>query len=397
MSPRILFVSEFPAGHGHGPRYRSANTLAGLRQVGDVSIAYLPFDEPPTPWPASNEVPTFPAQVSSGWTAGVDDWIRWLRSPLPTAGAYENESELRRQLRPIVQRNWDLVWTFRIRPQRLLAPALDPATPTIVDLDDLNDRFIDAELAAMGPPIGRRRSRIWLRHQLDRRRWRRVQEAVADEVARVVVVTDDDVRHLGVSNAVAITNGYPDRPVVSHRRSSAPVMVFIGGFFYRPNEDAARFLATEVLPLVKETEPEATLALVGAAGGGVERLAAEIRGVDYRGFVDDLDGCFAEATAIMTPLRFGAGSRVKVAEAMATGVPLVTTGFGAAGYDLEPGRHALFAESARETADAVVRLHRTPELRERVVVEAKTHYLARFESGKVQSAVAQLAREVIGN
>lgn len=110
------------------------------------------------------------------------------------------------------------------------------------------------------------------------------------------------------------------------------VVLFVAGFAHPPNEDAALWLAREIMPELRTLVPEARLAIVGSAPtDAVRGLAA--RDIVLRADVDDaeLADWYATARVAAVPLRFGAGVKLKVVEALTHGLPLVTTPIGAQG------------------------------------------------------------------
>lgn len=133
-------------------------------------------------------------------------------------------------------------------------------------------------------------------------------------------------------------------------------LIFVGGFSHAPNVDAAIWLVREILPRIRARYPRLPLALVGSnPSEAVQALAGD--GVEVTGFVpdDELDRRYANARVAICPLRFGAGVKLKVVEAMHRGVPLVTTPTGAQGLE---GIEAVcdVAEQPDAIATAVLRL-----------------------------------------
>jgi glycosyltransferase involved in cell wall biosynthesis len=154
-------------------------------------------------------------------------------------------------------------------------------------------------------------------------------------------------------------------------------LLFVGNFRHRPNEDGVRFLIREVWPKVREELPGVELLLVGdGAPHEFSQLAAE--GVRLLGYVPDIDPLFARARVFVAPIRFGAGVKGKIGEALAYAIPLVTTTVGAEGMSLRDGEEALIADTAPEFAAAVVRLYRDAELWRRLASNAHAHVERHF-------------------
>lgn len=164
-------------------------------------------------------------------------------------------------------------------------------------------------------------------------------------------------------------------PVAEPRRvGSTPVFVFLGLLSLPHNDDGLRWFLTSVWPLVQATAPDARLRVIGrSARPELVELAEGFNGtVSVEGYVPDLSAALAEATALVNPLRFGSGIKLKVMEALARGVPVVSTAIGADGIRSgddagilvadEPARfaelmHALTDEQANARASAAATAH----------------------------------------
>ncbi len=133
-------------------------------------------------------------------------------------------------------------------------------------------------------------------------------------------------------------------------------ILFVAGFGHPPNVDAAVWLANDVMKLIWEKVPDATLSLVGANPTGAVRSLASVR-IEVTGRVseDELRARYARARIAMVPLRMGAGVKSKVVEALREGLPLVTTHVGAQGLPGIEERIAI-ADEARGLADAAAPL-----------------------------------------
>lgn len=170
-------------------------------------------------------------------------------------------------------------------------------------------------------------------------------------------------------------------------------LVFVGNLAYRPNWEAARRLAREILPLVRRKVPEATLALVGAdPPERVRRLAGE--GVVVTGTVDDVGPWLSRARTLVSPLEWGAGMKNKILEAMAAGTPVVATPESCDGIELEHGEHALLAEGPRALAEAAVRVLSDGVLADRLAVASRRLVAARYGWPRVIDRFEALYREL---
>ncbi|MER3514494.1 MAG: glycosyl transferase family 1, partial [Chloroflexota bacterium] len=141
-------------------------------------------------------------------------------------------------------------------------------------------------------------------------------------------------------------------------------LVFTGKMDFRPNVDAALWLAHDILPRVRQAHPEATLAIVGQRPSPAVARLAKQPGVIITGRVEDVRPYIAGAQVYVAPLRMGSGTRLKLLEAMAMGAAIVSTRLGAEGLPVESGRHLLLADTSADFAQAVTALLDAPAQRQ---------------------------------
>ena len=133
--------------------------------------------------------------------------------------------------------------------------------------------------------------------------------------------------------------------------------------FWPPNVDGVLWFARTVYPLVKAQVPDTHLALVGARPPtSVQRLHADDASIAVPGYVDDPQPYLEASAALIVPVRAGGGMRVKILEALARGLPIVSTTIGYEGIALTPGEHLLVGDTPEAFAAALVRVLRSPEL-----------------------------------
>ena len=132
-------------------------------------------------------------------------------------------------------------------------------------------------------------------------------------------------------------------------------IVFVGSFAHSPNVDAATFLVREVMPHVWRERPDAALRIVGTAPPPEVAALAGPR-VEVAGWVEDLAGVLDQTRVAVAPLRYGAGVKLKTVDAMAHGIPVVSTTIGAEGVGAADGDSILVADEPSEIADRLVAL-----------------------------------------
>lgn len=150
-------------------------------------------------------------------------------------------------------------------------------------------------------------------------------------------------------------NGYG-----SHR------LVFTGVMNYGPNEDAVRYCADEIFPLVREKVPDAEFWVVGADPSTEVRSLSGRHGVHVTGKVADVRPYIQAAGVCVCPMRYGAGIKNKILAAMAMGKPVVSTSMGLEGIEARPGHHVLRADTPGEFAEEVASVLTTEGLARRL-------------------------------
>ncbi len=192
--------------------------------------------------------------------------------------------------------------------------------------------------------------------------------AIYRQADRVLVVTDEERRALREEGVRTPLHWIPN--VVSARpRPAAPAgsqLLFIGGMNHDPNSDGIIWFVREIFPKIRGAVPDAEVLIVGGgAKPEVEDLQSQ-PGVRVLGHVLDTEPLLSQAAVSIAPLRYGAGMKGKVCEAMAYGLPVVSTRIGIEGLPIIDGVSAEIADDAAGFAEAVVRLLKNPERAHRV-------------------------------
>ncbi len=276
--------------------------------------------------------------------------------------------------------------------------------PSIVDFVDLEDQLMLARSRLeVSPGLAgrstRERARLFLSRAIDRedaRRLVKLQRRAAAAAHTVTVCSSFDLALLDVSNGRVVPNGYTaDWPAPTTRPSVPdPVILFVGGLTYEPNADAARWFAGSVFPMVRQRFPGARFRVVGRGGDELEAEFAGRPGVEIVGGVDDLRPELDSASVAVVPLRAGSGTRLKVIEALANRLPVITTTIGCEGLDVEDGRHCLIADDEAGLAEAVARVLEDESLRARLADEGEALFLRQYRWSTIQDDLVALAREV---
>jgi glycosyltransferase involved in cell wall biosynthesis len=143
-------------------------------------------------------------------------------------------------------------------------------------------------------------------------------------------------------------------------------LVFTGSMDWLPNEDGMLYFVRDVLPRVRQAEPDVTLSIVGRAPTPAVRRLADTAGIEVTGRVDDVRPHIAAGDVYVVPLRIGGGTRLKIFEAMSMSRAVVSTTVGAEGLPVTSGHDIVIADDPERFAGAVVHLIRDLDARRRL-------------------------------
>lgn len=319
---------------------------------------------------------------------------------VPYLAAKWDSPEVRRALeRELRGRRSDVVWLngLGIAHYLRLVRRLQPWARVVLDQHNVeSDRF--AQFA--------RRQR-GLRRVVAETEWlaaRRYERDVLRAVDAVGAISDDDAR---AYHELAGVEARTVPQITSFARRTrtdepGPRLCWIGNLTWRPNARGLDWFCLEVWPRIRERVPEATLEIVGSGlrtdrhGVAIAPREWHAPGITTLGFVEDLVPVYERAAAMVAPILGGAGIRIKVLEAFAQGLPVVTTPDGAAGLPIEPGRDAFVEAEPAAFAARVVELLASGGLRERLR-EAGYAFLDRHDRlADAQAAVSALLGSMPG-
>ncbi|MDR7334174.1 glycosyltransferase family 4 protein [Roseateles asaccharophilus] len=375
---RVAFISPvflFPA--DAGGKIRTGNILRGLKESGRFDITLLS--------PAT-------AEQQREWQGELDKqcdrFVGWAPSPP----------------RPRWQRAPDLLSSLPINVAADRTPAAVEAVEKLLAAERFDVVVFDFVHAAVLRPAKLNGATVCFTHNVEAEiferhaktaasaplRWlwasqaakmRRFEREELARFTRVVAVSERDAKKFaadGLTTARAIPTGV-DLDFFSWQvpADGAPTVVFTGSMDWEANVDGIRFYIEEVWPLVRAKVPAAQLRVVGK-NPPQALVQRNVPGVSFTGFVDDVRDHARDAQAFVIPLRVGGGTRIKAFEAMAMGLPVVSTSIGIEGLDVEDGNHFLRADSAESLAEATCRLIADGELRLKLSRAARELVEAQF-------------------
>lgn len=375
---KVAFISPvflFPA--DAGGKIRTGNILRGLKESGRFDLTLL---SPATQEQQREWQPELDRQCERfiGWQPSPSR-SRWQRAPdllsaLPVNVAADRtpaavsavEQALAAERFDVVV--FDFVHAAVLRPEKL-------GGATVCFTHNVEAEIFERHAKTAPSALLR-----WMWASQARKMRRFEREALA-QFTRVVAVSDRDAKKFaadGLTTARAIPTGVDlDFFAWQAPTDGSPVVVFTGSMDWEANVDGIRFYIEEVWPLVRAKVPDAQLRVVGK-NPPPSLVQRNVPGVSFTGFVDDVRDHARDAQAFVIPLRVGGGTRIKAFEAMAMGLPVVSTSIGIEGLDVDHGVHFLRADGTEELANATCRLLADGALRSKLSRAARELVEERF-------------------
>src|SRR5277367_389770 len=323
-------------------------------------VHYVAYDNPETPEGrerareySTNEFPvkrTIPPRNSPAFFAQL---AANMLSPMPLAVGRYRSRAMRRQISELIGKN---------RYDAIVADFLS-ITPNFSDLSRCVLFQHNVEW------------RIWARHAQNAqnvirkayfgsqaRRMETYERRTCRTVHRVISVSPVDSRTMreqfGVERVEEVPTGV-DIDYFHHPReiSTTTDIVFVGAMDWLPNIDGLCWFVSEILPLIRKSCPGCSLTVAGRnPTQEIRRLAESDPLITVTGTVPDVRPFVWRAAISIVPLRIGGGTRLKIFEAMASGIPVVSTAIGAEGLAVTDGKDIVLADSPAAFAHAVVQL-----------------------------------------
>lgn len=174
-------------------------------------------------------------------------------------------------------------------------------------------------------------------------------------------------------------------------------LVYSGSLTYYANFEAVDYFLRHIFPLIQARRPGVKLLITGKTNGAALDRLPQHENVIFTGYLDDVRPTIARSRVEVVPLRQGGGTRLKILEALALGTPVVSTGKGAEGLDLTPGRDLLIADRPADFAGAVVRLLQDRSLCQTLRQNGRRAVETRYDWQKIGLLFNDFIEEVVLN
>jgi len=188
------------------------------------------------------------------------------------------------------------------------------------------------------------------------------ERSICRAAGHVIAVSEEDADRMrsrfGVSRISAVPTGV-DIDFFAAPSDCPPVadLVFVGSMNWMPNIDGVSYFSREIMPLILTRKPDCRVAIVGRTPPpSITRLAEIEPNVSVTGSVPDVRPYLWGSKVCIVPLRIGGGTRLKIYEAMAARIPVVSTSVGAEGLPVSDGENIVLADDPRQFAEACLDL-----------------------------------------
>ncbi|MEJ7848068.1 MAG: glycosyltransferase [Pyrinomonadaceae bacterium] len=231
----------------------------------------------------------------------------------------------------------------------------------------------------------------------DALKYRKIESRLAKNADQVWCVTEEDKRFLleaAPGTNIAVIPNIHDLHGRGKTFADRRDLLFIGSFDHRPNEDAIEYFLNEIFPLILEKLPDVRFHIVGS-NPPPEIFAKNSENVLVEGYVADITPLFESCRVFVAPLRYGAGMKGKIGQALSYGLPPVTTSIGAEGMNLVTDTEVLIADNPADFAAAVVRVYESEEIWNKLSDNGYRFIGQNFSPGVISEKVAALIGVVI--
>ncbi len=235
----------------------------------------------------------------------------------------------------------------------------------------------------------------------------RAEDRLLDSCALHTVTSERERQELLArrpkANIVVIPNGVDTNYFVAKKTADAchpnghsdlkRSVLFVGSMDYHANIDAVLWFSRVAWPEIARKHPGLQFTIVGR-DPAPEILALQSDRIQVTGTVEDVRPFYAGAVAAIAPIRTGSGTRLKILEAMAAGVPVVSTRLGVEGLDVEDNSHLLLSEDGREFSTAIGQILSSPETGNRLSSAARALVVASYDWSMIGARLSRIHHDL---
>jgi glycosyltransferase involved in cell wall biosynthesis len=390
---RILaLTSWWPEPANNGSRLRIASLLRAMAQRHDIHLISF-FQEPVTEAQIRRmreictAVEAIPQPV---WRPRPGEQILSLWHPEPSSFRATWSAAFDACVRRAATDAPDMVIAFQTGVARYALSV--PGVPRLLEELEVGNFYTHVHLQKMP----HHRLRAWLTWRKQTAYIRRLLGHF--DACTVVSVNEQRLTHAIAPGATVYVLPNGTDVSVGDQDWGAPqpdTLIYPGALTFDANFDAVDYFLRDIFPRVKAQRPEVRFVVTGNAPPTLRTALPQIEGVEFTGYVPDVRPVIARSWCEVVPLRSGGGTRLKVLEALALGVPVVSTPKGIEGLALDDDIHVLVAPTTDEFVDATLRILDQPELRARLAEAGRRRVAELYDWRIIGQQMNELIEEII--
>lgn len=305
--------------------------------------------------------------ATAHWVSLDSQWIQRNRYMLALRGMLSGKA-------------YDFAWLQSEEMERKLAETVASVNPDLVHVDTLglaqylpilgrrptalNHHDVEScKIAVRAKNAGNPISRAYF--TIEAKKLAAAERNLCPQFGVNAVVSENEGVVLRQSSPLArirvVPNGVDTKFFAPRTDPGGHKLLFCGSMDMHPNQEAMEFFLRRIWPLISAQVPDCSLDIVGRKPPQwLVNLAQKYSRVQVMGFVEDVRPYFERSALCVSPIVSGGGTRLKILDSLAMGVPVVSTPFAASGLELEHGRHIILAETEKRFAEQTVRLLLNP-------------------------------------
>lgn len=329
----------------------------------------------------------------------VNDSVQWARMilnlPLPTPSSlgYFFSRKLKNQINVwLSEENFDLIFVHCSSVAQYVENV--KYIPKILDYGDMDSQKWLTYRAFKPFPLS------W-GYWWEGMKMKNSEKALASKFDLTTCTTKAELSTLNSYGTAKKTNWFPNGVDAEYFKPDGTVydpysISFIGRMDYFPNQQCMLEFCRNTLPLIQQKLPETKLYIVGAEPSREIKALEKIKGVVVTGSVRDVRPYIFKTAAMVAPLNIARGTQNKILEAMAMGVPVVSSSLAAGGIDAIPGEHFLTADTPADYAEKLINLMQSASLRERYAKSGRARVLSNHSWQESMKKMESLILDCVG-
>ena len=321
------------------------------------------------------------------WRSILNVLLKVFFSALPMQILYYQSATFQKKILEVLNEDsFDLIHSFMLR----VAPYVSAEpVPKILELIDSMQLNLERRIGLESVP------RRWI-YKEELRRVVPYESNIGKYFDRLILVSEKDRTFLKSDNVTVIPLGIDTdlfKPIEKIHHD--PIIIFSGNMFYSPNIHAISWFIEKCFSRIQMEIPDVSLTIAGGRPSKVVRDLAQQRGIKITGFVDSMPDMINQASVAIAPMLSGSGMQFKILEAMACGLPVVTTSLGLGSIKAKPNEEIIIADTEEAFTKAVISLLTNSDAAKRIGDRGRYFVLKNHSWENAANQVQEIYRRVL--